>query len=267
MFRIARYTLLITFGAVLATSISVLLNIIDRREPPLAVKTARELPIERRVERAPVYPAERLTPIPATLGWQVDVFSQDGVLPDTRASKKNLLGSFLHTGNWIDLAEFRKHDGIYVAAPSSIKLRGYMYADTDDDVFFAVHFNNFAAKKVDQARTKLISCKVTMRLNNSVKVLDRNIKIDTRTARAELRADRSLKLDGGGWHYIEATFACQLPDFMNQSDIAVRICERRGRASSFAPVRPVMPLEKGRVSGVFSSRYEPQLPAVEGPTI
>ena len=211
----------------------------------------------------PAYPAEVITPIPATLGWQVDVFSQDGVLPDTRARRQNLLGSFLHTGNWIDLAEFRKHDGIYVAAPSSMKLRGYLYTESDDEMFFAVHFNNFAAKTVDQNRTRLISCKVTMKMNGSATVIDRVIKIDTRTARAELRADKPVTLDGGGWHKMEAKVACQLPDFINASDIAVRICARRGGENSYAPVQPVTPLEDKSISRIFSSSTDaaPQSPA------
>lgn len=256
MKRLIRYASLITFGALLATGVMKFLA--QTEQSAGAEKIAMPEPHEtqestRERSQRRMYPLEALIPMPAALGWQVDVYPQGTKIFDAKAEKTSLLGSFIHTGSWIDLAEFRKHEGIYVASPSTIKLRGYIYVPDDSDYYFAVHFNNFAATKVDPGKTLWVACKAEVRVNNTWTAIDSRTRFDARIGRAELRAEKPIFMSGGSWHAIEASIACDLPPSINAADIAVRICTRRSGDSIYRPVRPVTPISEAHISKLIDS--------------
>ena len=276
MNRILRYFSLITFGAVLATALHFLIDLNgDSQAENKAALSARQATIEEKQQDAamPKIAAKKLFPVSATDGWRVEIYSQtDGALREdahklqgnengsrTGHQATDLLGSFMHTGSWVDLAEFRKHDGIFVAAPVTIAVRGYIYAASDDDFVFAMHFQNRGATKAGEAgseasKTSWIRCKADVALNGMQKVIGSRARFDTHAAKAELRSAKPISLKGPGWHLVEASIACSLPPKIDPADIAFRICARRSADRGFSPLRPVMPLAEARRTPSVESR-------------
>lgn len=276
MNRVLRYISLIAFGAVLATALhfSIDFNGRGQAENETALP-ARQVTIEEKPYDVamPKIAAKKLFRVSATDGWRVEIYSQtDGALRDdahnlpklrngsqTERRATDLLGSFMHTGSWVDLAEFRKHDGIFVAAPVTIAVRGYIYADADDDFVFAMHFQNRAATKAggagsDASKTSWIRCKADVALNGAQRVIGSRARFDTHAAKAELRAAEPISLKGPGWHLVEASIACSLPPNTDPADIAFRICARRSADRGFSPLRPVMPMAEARRTPAVENR-------------
>lgn len=276
MNRILRYFSLIAFGAVLATALHFIMDFTGRGQSGNeAALPGRQATIEEKPYDAamPKISAKKLFPVSATDGWQVEIYSQtdDALRDDVHDLPKHwngshnnpratdLLGSFMHTGSWVDLAEFRKHDGIFVAAPVTIAVRGYIYADADDDFVFAMHFQNRSATKAggagsDASKTSWIRCKADVALNGMQKVIGSRARFDTHAAKAELRAAEPISLKGPGWHLVEASIACSLPPKTDPADIAFRICARRSADRGFSPLRPVMPMAEARRTPTVESK-------------
>ncbi|MBL4720670.1 MAG: hypothetical protein JKY20_06025 [Alphaproteobacteria bacterium] len=182
----------------------------------------------------------------AFLNWPKDATSANWKAPSHDKTTK-LLGRFMHTGSWVDMAEYRKHQGIFVATPVSITMRGYIFSESDDDFVFAVHFDNRAAQrfsrnKYAKDKTAWIRCNATLKINETKAVIRDFTRFDARTANAELRAVQSISLSGSGWHLVEASVSCSLPRNVDAADISFRLCARRSSEGGFSPLRPVMPL-------------------------
>jgi hypothetical protein len=250
---------LVIFGAILATGVNMYFYLWPDAPPLSEVETARNHLLAE--TRQPL--ANSFIQAPAMNGWRVDVYAQEGLQsqdwtteaafvdwkPSARDQTTKLLGRFMHTGSWVDMAEYRKHSGIFVATPVSISIRGYLFAEFDDDYVFAVHFNNRAtnrasAENFKSERTTWIRCKVSLKLNDAKVAIQDIARFDSHTSKAELRSMQPVALSGGGWHLIENSVSCILPRTIDAADISFRICMRRRSEGGFSPVQPVMPLAK-----------------------
>lgn len=123
MNRTFRYISLITFGAVLATGINYSTKPAyhDRVSPQTQHLPAKNVPKDAAQKAAePKYSTKELYRVSALNGWRVEVYSQPvGALRGATGNLSSvphlvpkssrtadLLGSFEHTGSWVDLAEY-----------------------------------------------------------------------------------------------------------------------------------------------------------------
>jgi hypothetical protein len=199
------------------------------------------------------WPEHALEPVEAVRGWRVAVFDAPAPHDGGRwAEAGRDAGRFVHTAPWIELAEHRQHDGIFLPGSAGLHLTGRAFAPATGPYELALHMEVAALPDAAASARRLVSCYVTVIVDGHHRVLDGDLDVTAgpAPARGSLNG-QPVSLAGRVWHEIDARVSCALPDGLDGSDVMLRLCWRAPGESGFRPIDARIPVVEDGPQGLL----------------
>lgn len=117
-------------------------------------------------------------------GWAVRIFEA----PKHRSMGQDVrgaayAGAFIHTGSWISLDEYKKHEGIFLSGDPALNLRGEFRPRQAGDHIFAVHMKLLPANRTSIDKSPRVSCYARLLDSKGNEILSGKMLVDDARAK------------------------------------------------------------------------------------
>ena len=172
-------------------------------------------------------------------GWSVRIFEA----PKHRGSSFSVNGSayagaFIHTGSWISLDEYKKHDGIFLSGEAALNLRGEFHPKDTAHYVFAVHMKMIPEEEASVENSPTVSCYARLQGNGGREILRGKMLVDEDRLKGALIAEQAVKVRFGEHSSLDFSFVCDGKPKLDSAKILFRLCVRKVDDPSFRPLVP-----------------------------
>lgn len=172
-------------------------------------------------------------------GWAVRIFEA----PKHRNSPKSVnatayAGAFIHTGSWISLDEYKKHEGIFLSGEAALNLRGEFHPRKTSDYVFAVHMKMLPESENSLEKAPTVSCYTRLMDGKGTEILRGKMLVDGVRAKGALIADQPINISSNEHRKLDFSFVCDGKPRLDGAKIMFRLCVRKASDPSFRPLVP-----------------------------
>lgn len=170
-------------------------------------------------------------------GWEARVFEppkDPNKLVELR--RKQFAGAFLHTGNWINLAEHNSHSGIFVQGAGALNLRGDFIPKKRGNFIFRLDIKYEGNAQITD-RPTVFACYATMGNKTQREILGGKFLISKNKFKDGMIAPMPIAMEKNERFSLDALITCNLPQGVQGKDISFRLCVRKSDEPGFRPAR------------------------------
>lgn len=170
-------------------------------------------------------------------GWAVRIYQ----VP-TRGSdvpgEDSFAGSFVHTGSWIALDEYKKHEGIFLSGNAELRMQGQFKPKMSGDYLFAVHMKVATKAGEENRDVPTVSCYARVNDQNHVEIIKGKMLVDSARMKGALISTAPVFVGKEAPRLLKVSFQCNGVPKLDSSRILFRICFRKIEEASFRPLVP-----------------------------
>jgi hypothetical protein len=197
----------------------------------MAMKTASEAPqrLARDIQRAPAL----------IKGWAVRIFEA----PRLRQAAEDVIsqayaGGFIHTASWISLADYKKHEGIFLSGDAAVNLRGLFQPMDQGRYVFAVHMEIVVDSDNNGDAAPLVSCYAHLTDGSGKQLINGKMLVDGNRPKGALISNVALEAGLSNAKAISLSFVCDGQRQFAAEKIMFRLCFRKAEDTNFQPLVP-----------------------------
>lgn len=172
-------------------------------------------------------------------GWAVRIYQ----VPQRRAEKPgedSFAGSFVHTGSWIALDEYKKHEGIFLSGNAELRMQGQFTPEMSGDYVFAVHMKVTNKEGEQKQDVPTVSCYARVGDQNRVEILKGKMLVDRTRTKGALISAAPVFVGKEAPRLLNVSFKCNGMPKLDSGRILFRICFRKAEEASFKPLVPTL---------------------------
>lgn len=170
-------------------------------------------------------------------GWEVRIFpppKDPNKLVELR--NKQFAGAFLHTGNWINLAEHNSHSGIFIQGPGALNLRGEFIPKRQGSYIFRLDIKYEGRAKITD-RPTVFACYASVGDSDQKEILGGKFLVDKKNSKDGMIARMPISLAKNEIFSLDALITCNLPQGIQGKDVSFRLCVRKSDDPGFKPAK------------------------------
>ena len=184
-------------------------------------------------------PAARGSDSPLIRGWAVRIFEAPRHRQVAgKISSQAYAGAFIHTGSWISLADYKKHEGIFLSGDAALNLRGLFRPSTAGSYVFAVHMKVVAENDQNMQDTPRVSCYAHLADQTGRELLNGKMLVDANQPKGALISTLAVNASESDARALSLSFVCDGPKPLEGEKILFRLCYRKAGAAKFQPLVP-----------------------------
>lgn len=172
-------------------------------------------------------------------GWAVRIYEA----PRQRANIKQIssqdyAGAFIHTGSWISLDDYKKHDGIFLSGEAALNLRGQFRPQRSGQYVFAVHMKIVSDKDSDQHGVPTVSCYARLLDQHGQELISGKMLVDGKRSKGALISKLPVAAGNEAARFLDLSFTCDGQPKLQGEKILFRLCFRKAEDPKFRPLVP-----------------------------
>lgn len=196
-----------------------------------AMKIASEAPqrLASDVQRAPAL----------IKGWAVRIFGAPRLRQAAiEVSSQAYAGGFIHTASWISLADYKKHEGIFLSGDAAVNLRGLFQPTDKGQYVFAVHMQIVVDGDDNDDAAPLVSCYAHLTDGSGKELINGKMLVDGKRPKGALISNVALEAGLSNAKTISLSFVCDGQRQFDAEKIMFRLCFRKAEDTKFQPLVP-----------------------------
>ena len=170
-------------------------------------------------------------------GWAVRIYEAPRQRSNIKQiSDQDYAGAFIHTGSWISLDDYKKHDGIFLSGEAALNLRGQFRPNRAGQYVFAVHMKIVADSEHDLDGTPTVSCYARLLDQNGQELLNGKMLVDGKRSKGALISKLPVAAGEDAARFLDLSFACDGQPKLQGEKILFRLCFRKAEDPKFRPL-------------------------------
>lgn len=172
-------------------------------------------------------------------GWAVRIYEAPRQRSDVQQiSSQDYAGAFIHTGSWISLDDYKKHDGIFLSGEAALNLRGQFRPDREGRYVFAVHMKIVSDHEDERHGVPVVSCYARLIDHQGRQLINGKMLVDGKRSKGALTSKQPVAAGNGQAHFLDLSFACDGQPKLQGEKILFRLCFRKAEDPKFRPLVP-----------------------------
>lgn len=172
-------------------------------------------------------------------GWAVRIFEAPRHRQTAgQISSQAYAGAFIHTGSWISLADYKKHEGIFLSGDAALNLRGLFRPDDSGRYVFAVHMKMLSDSDDNAQDAPTVSCYAHLADQTGQQLLNGKMLVDGKHPKGALISTISVNASRADVKALSLSFVCDGQRQFDGEKILFRLCFRKTGDAKFQPLVP-----------------------------
>jgi hypothetical protein len=172
-------------------------------------------------------------------GWAVRIFEA----PRHRQAAGQIgneayAGAFIHTGSWISLADYKKHEGIFFSGDAAMNLRGLFRPADSGKYVFAVHMKVVSDIGDNAQDDPMVSCYAHLADQTGQELLNGKMLVDGKHPKGALISKIAVNASRSDAKALSLSFVCDGQRQLDGEKILFRLCFRKAGDAKFQPLVP-----------------------------
>ena len=178
---------------------------------------------------------------PFIRGWAVRIYEAPRLRSDTKSiSSQDYAGAFIHTGSWISLDDYKKHEGIFLSGEAALSLRGQFRPSRKGRYVFAVHMKIVPDVGENVRDVPTISCYARLVDQSGNQLLNGKMLVDGQHTKGALISKTSISAGQNDARLLDLSFTCDGRPKIEGEKILFRLCFRKAEDAKFQPLVPIL---------------------------
>ena len=153
-------------------------------------------------------------------------------------SSQAYAGGFIHTASWISLADYKKHEGIFLSGDAAVNLRGLFQPTDKGQYVFAVHMQIVVDGDDNGDAAPLVSCYAHLTDGSGKELINGKMLVDGKRPKGALISNVALEAGLSNAKEISLSFVCDGQRQFDAEKIMFRLCFRKAEDTKFQPLVP-----------------------------
>ena len=172
-------------------------------------------------------------------GWAVRIYEAPRHRSDTKSiSNQGYAGAFIHTGSWISLDDYKKHEGIFLSGEAALSLRGQFRPSRAGKYVFAVHLKVVPDEGEDVRDVPTISCYARLVDQSGAHLLNGKMLVDGKHTKGALISKTPVSASMDEARLLDLSFTCDGHPKIEGEKVLFRLCFRKIEDAKFRPLVP-----------------------------